>query len=157
MRALRSVCAFLTFSCALLAQFDSGQISGFVRDATGAVIAGAAVSVTNEGNGEQHKTTTNNEGYYIFPQLFVGRYAVAVEASGFKKYVQTSIVVDSQAKVAIDVPMTVGALTEQVMVEASAAQVKTDSADVGTTIDNKQIAGMVTILARHGKVVDYRA
>jgi len=54
-----------------LAQFDSGQISGFVRDPSESVIAGAGVTVTNEGNGEKHGTSTNASGYYVFPNLFV--------------------------------------------------------------------------------------
>jgi len=120
------VFAVLFFVCAAFAQFDSGQISGFVRDETGAVIPGAAVNVTNEGNGEIHKTTTNADGYYVFPQLFLGRYSASVEAAGFKKFLQTGIVLDAEAKVSVDVKMTVGAITEQVEVQASAAQVKTD-------------------------------
>ena len=58
----------------LTAQFDSGQISGFVRDQTGAVVPGAAVTATNEGTKEAHRTATNAEGYYVFPQLVVGTY-----------------------------------------------------------------------------------
>jgi hypothetical protein len=65
---------------AAFAQFDSGQISGFVRDETEAMIPAAAVTATNEGNGEQRKTNTNPDGYYIFPQLFVGKYTISVEA-----------------------------------------------------------------------------
>jgi hypothetical protein len=126
----------------MLAQFDSGQISGFVRDETGAVIPAATVIVTNESNGEIHKTTTNADGYYVFPQLFVARYSVAVESSGFKRFLQTGIVLDAEAKVGVDVKMTVGAVTEQVEVQASATPVKTDSADVGTTVDVKQIQNL---------------
>jgi hypothetical protein len=59
-------------TAALQAQFDSGQIAGFVRDPSQSVISGAGVTVTNEGNGEKHRTTTNTSGYYVFPNLFVG-------------------------------------------------------------------------------------
>ena len=125
-----------------LAQFDSGQISGFVRDETGAMVPGATITATNEGNGEQRKTNTNADGYYVLPQLFVGKYTISIEAAGFKRFVTTGIVLDSLAKVSSDATLAVGAVSEQVEVQASATQVKTDSADVGTTVDMKQIQNL---------------
>ena len=73
---------------------------------------------------------------------------------GFKKFVQTGVVLDAEAKVGVDVSMTVGALTEQVEVQASAAQVKTDSADVGATVDSKQIQNL-TLNGRNGLLGSY--
>ena len=61
-------------------QFDSGQISGFIRDPSQSVIAGANVTVTNQGNGEKHRVVTNSSGYYVVPNIFVGSYTVEVEA-----------------------------------------------------------------------------
>jgi hypothetical protein len=127
---------------AMFAQFDAGQISGFIRDTSGATVPGATVLATNQGSLEQRKTTTNQEGYYILPQLSVGRYDVSVEAAGFKKYARTSVVVDAQSKVAIDIELTVGANSEQITVESSAVQVQTDSASVGSVVDNKQIQNL---------------
>src|SRR5258707_920766 len=75
---------------AAMAQFDSGQISGFVRDPSQSVIAGAGVTVTNEGNGEKRHTITNAGGYYVLPNLFVGSYNIEVEATGFKKSVAST-------------------------------------------------------------------
>jgi hypothetical protein len=124
------------------AQFDSGQISGFVRDDTGAIVPGASVRVTNEGNGEEHRTATTPEGYYVFPELFVGKYSVTVEKTGFKTFLKTGIVINAQAKVAVDVGLTVGAVSEKIEVQASTAQVQTDSAKVGSTIENKQIQNL---------------
>ena len=106
----------------LKAQFDSGQIAGYVRDASQAVVTGAAVTVTNQGNGEQRQTTTNANGYYVFPNLAVGTYTVSAELAGFKKTLQSGIVLDSAAKLNIDLALTIGAVTETVEVQASAAQ-----------------------------------
>ena len=92
----------------LVAQFDSGQISGFVRDPSGAVVPGATVVTTNAGTKEPHRTTANADGYYVFPQLLVGTYSISVEAPGFKRYVKTGIVVNAEAKVSSDVELTVG-------------------------------------------------
>ena len=155
----RSVCAVPTFRgtmksvnrasslllfCALsaCAQFDAGQIAGFIKDTSGANIPGATVTATNQGSQEAHKATSNQEGYYSFPQLFVGRYDVSVEASGFKKYSRTGVIVDAQSKVAVDIELTVGAISEQITVESSAAQVQTDSASVGSLVDDKQIQNL---------------
>src|SRR5947209_5214079 len=124
------------------AQFDSGQISGFVRDPSQSVITGANVTVTNEGNGEKHRTTTNAGGYYVFPNLFVGSYSVEVEAAGFKKSVQTGIKVSSAAKLSVDMELTVGSITESVEVTATAALVTSETATVGRTIETRQIENL---------------
>jgi hypothetical protein len=140
MISLGKLCALALLSAALLmGQFDSGQISGFVRDPSGAIIQGANVVATNEGTKEPHRSVTNSDGYYVFPQLLVGAYSINVEARGFKRYVKTGISLDAAAKVTADVELTVGAASESVEVTASSATVQTDSAQVATTIETKQM------------------
>src|SRR6516162_7015375 len=135
-----TLAAAACFGAALLnAQFDSGQISGFVRDPSGAVVPGASVVVTNVGTKESHRTVTNSEGYYVFPQLVVGTYTIAIETPGFKRYVKSGIALDAEAKVSSDVDLTVGAASESVEVTASTAAIQTDSAQVATTIETKQM------------------
>ena len=126
------------------AQFDSGQIAGFVRDPSQAVIAGASVTLTNEGNGEKRRVLTNSTGYYVAPNLFVGSYTVEVEAAGFKKSVQSGIQLSSASKLSIDIDMTVGAVTDSVEVTANAALVQSETATVGRTVDTKQIEDLTT-------------
>jgi hypothetical protein len=132
---LLSVCA----SSILYAQFDTGQIAGYVRDASQAVITGATVTITNQGNGDQRTATTNANGYYVFPNLQVGTYSVAAEMTGFRRTVESGIVLDSVAKLNIDLALTVGAVTESVEVKASSTQVQTESAQVGRVVDTRQI------------------
>jgi hypothetical protein len=137
---LSSLVLAVLFSAALLhAQFDSGQIAGFVRDPSGAVVPGASVVATNIGTKELHRSVSNAEGYYIFPQLVVGTYSIAIEAAGFKGYVKSGIVLDAEARIASDADLTVGAATDSVEVTASSAVVQTESAQVATTIENQQI------------------
>jgi len=119
-RCISALLLSLIGSAALQAQFDTGQIGGFVRDASQAVVSGASVTVTNQGNGEQRQTTTNSSGYYVVPNLPVGTYSVTAELAGFKKTVQSGIVLDSAGKLNIDLALTVGAVTESVEVNASA-------------------------------------
>lgn len=137
---LRRIAIFAAFAAASLwAQFDSGQISGFVKDSSQAVLAGATITITNEGNGEQHHTTTNPSGFYVVPNLVVGTYTVSAESAGFKKSVQTGVVLNSSAKVAVDLEMQVGSLTESVEVKSSSSQVQTETAQVGRTVESRQI------------------
>ena len=140
------ICLVLSIAlCAAIpafSQFDAGQISGFIRDSSGATVPSASVSAANQGSGEVHKVTANADGYYIFPQLFVGKYSLTVEQAGFKTFVQKDITIDAQSKLTVDVTLTIGSLNERVEVEASSAQVQTDSAKVGATIENKQIQNL---------------
>ena len=132
----------------LYAQFDSGQISGYVRDTSLAVIAGATVTATNEGSNDHRSTTTNSNGYYVFPTLPVGRYTLSAEVAGFKKSLETGVNLDSASKASVDMTMTVGAVSESVEVAASASQVQTESAQVGRVIETKQIEN-VTLNGRN--------
>lgn len=136
--------ALFVFACAFTAsaQFDSGQISGFVRDASQAVITSATVTATNQGNRDQRNTTTNANGYYVFPNLPVGTYTVTAENPGFKRSVETGIVLNAASKVNVDLTLTVGAVSESVEVTASTSKVQTESAQVGRVVDAKQIDGI---------------
>src|SRR5258708_23175741 len=138
-RCISALLLSLIGSAALQAQFDTGQIGGYVRDASQAVVTGASVTVTNQGNGEQRQTTTNSSGYDVVPNLLVGTYSVTAELAGFKKMVQSGIVLDSAGKLNVDLTLTVGAVTESVEVNASATQVQTESAQVGRVVTTKQI------------------
>ncbi len=132
MRRLLGAGLVLFATCGLLrAQFDTGQIGGFVRDTSQAVVPNASVTVTNLSNGEKRQATTNANGYYVVPNLPVGRYSVSAEATGFKRTVQTDVQLDSAAKLSIDLTLAVGAVTEAVQVNAAAVQIQTDSAQVG--------------------------
>src|SRR5947207_12262870 len=111
MSTCRGVFFATILSAAAYAQFDSGQIAGFVRDPSQSVIAGAIVTVTNQGNGEKHRVVTNSTGYYVAPNLFVGSYTVEVEAPGFKKSVQNNIQLSAAATLSIDIELASGAVT----------------------------------------------
>ena len=136
------ICIVLLFVlCAVIVngQFDSGQISGYLRDASQAVVAGGSVVAVNEGNREKWQTTTNSNGYYVFANLPVGTYSISAEVQGFKKAVETGIVLNSASKLNIDFALTVGTITESVEVQASASQLQTESAQVGRVVEAQQI------------------
>jgi len=105
-KGIALVFAILAGAALLNAQFDSGQISGFVRDPSGAVIPAAAVVATNSGTRQTFHAATSAEGYYVFPRLVVGTYTLTIEAAGFKRYVKSGITLDAEAKVAADADLT---------------------------------------------------
>ncbi|MDQ1472756.1 MAG: hypothetical protein QOJ99_4236 [Bryobacterales bacterium] len=137
-RALRIFTAF-AFCVGLCAQIDTGQIAGYVRDSSESVIAGASVTVTNAGTNDTRTAITNGSGYYVVANVPVGTYTVAAEHPGFKRTIRAGVVLDSAARVGVDFALTVGAVSESVEVNSSAAQVQTESAQVGRVVDLKQI------------------
>src|SRR5919197_2361544 len=121
------------------AQFDSGQISGFVHDAQQGALPGATVTVTNESTGTKRSTVTNASGFYVLPDMPVGSYAVTVELSGFKKFVRTGVRLTATSQIAIDADLELGSLEETITVTAGNAFVQTTTAQVARTIETRQI------------------
>jgi hypothetical protein len=120
-------------------QGSTAQIRGVIRDATGAVVAGAEVKVTQTATGAVRTTVTGEDGAYTLPSLPVGPYLFEVSKAGFAKYVQSGIVLQVDTNPAIDAELKVGSLGEQVTVEAGAALVETHSTGVGQVVDSKRV------------------
>jgi hypothetical protein len=133
----------LLIAAPLYAQFDRGQISGFVKDPAGLFVPGATVTVLNEATNRSRSITTENNGFYLVPGLDVGYYTVSVELTGFKKYVKEKIKVDANAKVSLDIDLEIGAQSETVTVTAAAAELQKDTAALGRIIDSGQIDNLV--------------
>src|SRR6266851_8773088 len=123
------VVGFLFASAAVWAQ--TAQINGTVRDSSGLAVPGAAIKATQTATGVVRTTTSGADGGYVLPNLPIGPYLVEVTKEGFSKYVQTGIVLEVDTNPTVDVSLKVGAVTEQVTVEASAAQVETRTTSIG--------------------------
>ncbi|MGI0085793.1 MAG: carboxypeptidase-like regulatory domain-containing protein, partial [Nitrososphaerales archaeon] len=80
--------------CQVFGQVDTGAISGTIKDTSGGVVAGAKVTLTNEGTGLSITTTSSSVGDYIFSPVKVGHYSLSVEYSGFQKVQQNNVTVD---------------------------------------------------------------
>jgi Carboxypeptidase regulatory-like domain len=125
------------------AQFESGQISGFVRDSQGAAVPGATVSITDEATKRARTYTTDASGYYTAPALPPGKYQVAVELAGFRKYVKTGITLDAAAKATADAVLSPGGLEESVTIVAEATPIQGNTGQVAKTIESKQIQDLM--------------
>ena len=136
----------LVFLCVagVVAAQDTGYISGTVTDKSGAAIAGADVVVKNTAGSLMRSTTTNSDGAYVVPGLPGDTYDLSVTAKGFQKFTAQRIVLNVAEKDRIDVQLTVGTITEEVVVTGeSVAQVETTSSDLTSTITGKQIDNLV--------------
>src|SRR5215471_5388557 len=127
----------LAAACAL-AQTSTSEISGTVRDNSGAVVPGAQVTITNDETGVAYKQQTTAAGLYSFPALPVGFYTVNVEAAGFKiaRLNKNELVVNTP--LTINVALEVGQLTEVVSVQAAAEMLQTTSATIGNVVTSHE-------------------
>ncbi|MPY88461.1 MAG: hypothetical protein GEU99_11100 [Luteitalea sp.] len=129
---------FVTAGSPALAQFETAQISGVIRDATGGVIPGATITATNDNTGGATIQVTDDSGFYLFPNLQPGVYEVTAELQGFKKAVKSSLQLDAAAKITSDFTLETGELTEEVTVTAEAAPLQTDTA-VRKTVEARDV------------------
>src|SRR2546427_12735167 len=141
-RCLWSLLCILVLSVSpALAQTD-GSISGVIRDASGAVIPGAMVTVTNPATNQVRSAISNEAGVYNFPVLQPGRYNMKVELPGFRTITQNDVELQVQFAARIDFTLQVGDVSQTVEVEGTAALIATENATVGTVIENKSIVEM---------------
>jgi hypothetical protein len=143
-RSICSLClaALLMVLCgagAAFAQYDTGTIAGTVLDAHGAVVAGAAVKITNTGTGRVYHVTTNSEGDYVVPSVPEGTYRVEATRDGFATSIVENVVVHASESVRADLALKVGAMVEQITVTAEATTINTLSSDLGNTIEGRRV------------------
>jgi Carboxypeptidase regulatory-like domain/TonB-dependent Receptor Plug Domain len=128
----------------LVAAQDTGYIGGTVIDKSGAAVVGAEVTLVNAGGALRRTTSTNDSGAYVIPGLPGDSYDLTVTAKGFQRFTATKIILNVGDKDRIDVTLTIGAVTEEVMVTGeSIAQVETSSSDLSSTISGKQVNELV--------------
>jgi len=118
---------------------NTAQIQGSVLDATGAAVPGAEVRATQTETGAVRTAVSDSAGTYVLSNLPTGPYRIEVKKEGFSSYVQTGIVLQVSTSPTVDIQMKVGAVSEQVQVEANAALVETEATGVGNVMDNQRI------------------
>ena len=117
----------------------TAQITGTVKDQSGAVLPGVGVSAIQTDTGIMRSTVSNESGFFVLPDLLVGPYRLEAALPGFRTYIQTGIVLQVNASVVLNVTLAVGQVTEQVEVQANAALVETRTSGVGQVIENQRI------------------
>src|SRR6266404_9000359 len=138
MKVLTLGCVLLLTALAAIGQ-TFGSIGGEIRDASGAVVAGATVTVVNVGTNASRTAEANEAGVYFLPSLPPGIYTVKVEKSGFKTAIRNQVELQVQLAARVDFDLQVGQVNESVEVSADAALLVTDNGTVGTVIENRRI------------------
>jgi hypothetical protein len=124
-------------SKAAFAQQDVGYILGTVTDETGAAVAGATISIVQQGTGVTQTLVTSNLGYYTSQPLHVGQYTVSGTNSGFAPASIRNITVDAAAHVQINLTLHVGTTSENVTVQSAPPVMDTTDAQLSNTIDSR--------------------
>ncbi len=136
----RALSLLLVLVCSAWAQQISGTIYGVVKDAQGAVVANAKVTLLNQNQGSAREVNTGAEGAFVITPVQPGTYTLSIEAPGFKKSEQKDLVVNANDRISLpDLSLTVGALTESVTVEASAVTLQAQSAERSGVLTNRQV------------------
>src|SRR5437762_3708592 len=117
----------------------TAQISGTVKDQSGAVLPGVEITATQTETGATRMAITNETGSYILSNLPIGPYRLEAGLPGFRTFVQTGIVLQVGSSPSINPVLAVGQVTEQVEVQANAALVETRNAGVGSVVENARI------------------
>src|SRR5215469_479982 len=122
---LRISCGLFLAAALVWGQGTTAQISGAVKDSTGLPVTGATVQVTQTATALVRTATSGADGSYVFSNLPIGPYLLEITKSGFSKFVQSGILLQVDSSPTIDAVLKVGAVTEQVVVEADAGLVET--------------------------------
>lgn len=140
MRNILIVLALSVLSLSAFGQTSRGTVTGTVTDATGAVISGASVTLTNTGTNLTRSTVTNKEGFYRFDAVDLGDYKVKIAAQGFADITKTNILVTANQTANINSQLSIG--TQELVVDVTSetgTSLQTETVVRGGNIDSKRI------------------
>lgn len=123
-------------------QGTQGSISGTVFDASGSVLPGVTVRLTNDGTAQRWETTTGGAGNYFFPALLPGLYTVGAELTGFRAFRSSGVRLQVAQQATLDLRLDLGSVADSIEVTATAPILNRERATVGQVIENKQIVDM---------------
>src|SRR5438445_4687863 len=112
--SLKSIAVFLCAAAVLLGQSITSGLVGTIHDNSGAVVPNATIAARNIATNTRASTKSDASGKYVLLQLAPGAYEVEIEAQGFKKYVQSGVILELQQQALLDATLSVGQLTEEV-------------------------------------------
>ncbi len=146
--------AFL-FGFDLFAQGTTSRLQGVVVDSSGSVVAGATVTLNNEGTNTTFQTKTTGAGTYVFESVQSGRYTVVVENAGFKKFTAKNNLVSIGQPTTVNVTLQVGSVTETVEVSGAYEAVQTStSGNMGNLLEEKIIKDLPIVGTRGRNPLD---
>ena len=145
--------ALLVSGSRVLAQADAG-VTGTITDNSGAVVGGAAVTITNEATSVAEHAVSSSAGTYTVRGLLPGNYTIEVNAKGFSKSLKRGVLVEVSTTGTVDFQVQSGSVGETVEVDADQVSLNTTSPQLGSTIDPEIIAGVPVEVAGRGRQID---
>ncbi len=131
--------AFLLLTATVNAQFRAG-VQGTVTDASGAVVPGATITLTNKEIGRTQNVTSSDDGFYRLTELAPGNYTLTVEKTGFKKSTLDNIAISAENVQGLDLTLTTGEVSETVTVtDESNTALETENANVSKSVTTQEI------------------
>lgn len=150
-RYLAAVALFLLAATSALPQSDRGTIAGTVLDSSGGAVTDASVTATDAATNTVYTATTGPTGGYRLFDLRVSTYKVSVSAPGFKTEERTGVVVQINTTSAVDFSLQPGDVKETLTVLGDAPGIQTESSDIGTVVDKRQIEDLPLSIAATGQ------
>src|SRR5690242_6802702 len=139
----RATLLVLCFAAVAAAQGTiTGTILGTVTDETGAVLPNVTITATQTATGQVRSTSTNGVGQYTLPFLPIGPYRLTAEKQGFKTEARSGFSLAIDQQLTANFTLAVGSVNEQISVNAEASQLKTESAEVSETFENKRVVAL---------------
>ncbi len=136
--------AALAWACLAHAQEFRSAIGGAITDATGSMIAGARITVTETSTGSRTETVSDNSGHYNVPFLLPGDYDVSVKFAGFKEFIRKSIHLGAGEQPVIDIRLDLGEASQSVEVTADVPLINNENASIGQTITTREVEDLPT-------------
>jgi hypothetical protein len=122
-----------------MAQQATANVTGLVRDQSGAAIANAQVELISASTGVVRRTSTNTDGIYNFPSVVPGSYSMQVSAPGFNAVSQPPVILQVGQTATFDFHLNVGGTTSTVTVTAEAPALQTATSELGTVVSPDQM------------------
>lgn len=140
-----SVLMFVALTRVSCAQMNTGSISGYVTDPSGAAVPKAMVTVTQVRTGVETKGVADSTGLYNITHLLPGLYTVEVEAQGFMTFIQQDVTLRVDATVRVDAKLKVGATTQKITVTAAPPMLQSAKTDVSDTLNERKLQTLPTM------------
>ncbi|PYS37912.1 MAG: TonB-dependent receptor, partial [Acidobacteria bacterium] len=137
-RHISLVSLVVGFAALVWAQ-STAQISGAVRDQSGAILPGVEITVTQTETGIKRSTMSNETGSYVLPNLPIGPYRLDASLQGFRTYAQSGIVLQVASNPVINLVLEVVQVTETIEVQSNAALVETQATGISQVVENTRI------------------
>lgn len=126
----------------LFAQAPTAELVGTIRDTTGAVVSGAAVTVVNEGTGIKREARSDDRGLYTVALLPPGQYRANVHHTGFRTLERKGLVLHVDEAATVDFVLEVGSVSETLTVQGEAPLLDTAQAEQGAVVDNTRVINL---------------